>query len=91
MVTAKNLRILISDDHQLVREGLQRLRDNQIQLRALAHRLTTVREDEATRIAREIHNQMGQALTVLKMYVAALRFDLSNVRTALRMRAWPRA
>lgn len=42
------------------------LRTNE-QLRALAARLESVREDEQTRIAREIHDELGQALTGLKM------------------------
>ncbi|HEX8833892.1 MAG TPA: sensor histidine kinase, partial [Abditibacteriaceae bacterium] len=36
-------------------------------LRALAARLTQVREEERTEIAREIHDVLGQALTGLKM------------------------
>ena len=37
------------------------------QLRTLAARLQSVREEERTRIAREIHDELGQALTGLKM------------------------
>jgi len=37
------------------------------QLRALSARLHSVREEERTRIAREIHDELGQALTGLKM------------------------
>ncbi|HEX8237563.1 MAG TPA: response regulator [Abditibacteriaceae bacterium] len=37
------------------------------QLRALAARLTQVREEERTQIAREIHDVLGQSLTGLKM------------------------
>jgi len=58
------------------KDAEEKLRDNQTQLRALTDRLVTVREAEATRIAREIHDQMGQALTALKMDVAALDLDL---------------
>ncbi len=36
-------------------------------LRALAARLQSIREEEAARIAREIHDELGQALTGLKM------------------------
>ena len=42
------------------------------QLRALAARLTEVREEERTQIAREIHDVLGQALTGLKMDLAWL-------------------
>lgn len=37
------------------------------QLHALAARLQSVREDEQTRIARAVHDDLGQALTALKM------------------------
>jgi PAS domain S-box-containing protein len=42
------------------------------QLRALAARLTQVREEERTQMAREIHDVLGQALTGLKMDLAVL-------------------
>ncbi len=37
------------------------------QLRALSARLLSIREEERTRISREIHDELGQALTGLKM------------------------
>lgn len=40
------------------------------QLRELAAHLESVREEERTRIAREIHDELGLALTVLKMDLA---------------------
>jgi PAS domain S-box-containing protein len=40
------------------------------QLRALSGRIEAVREDERTAMAREIHDELGQALTALKMDVA---------------------
>jgi GAF domain-containing protein len=40
------------------------------QLRQLSARVEAAREDERTGIAREIHDQLGQALTVLKMDLA---------------------
>lgn len=40
------------------------------QSRALSARLEAVREDERTAVAREIHDELGQALTALKMDVA---------------------
>lgn len=45
-------------------EELERSRD---QLRALAGRVQTVREEERTRVAREIHDELGQALTAIKI------------------------
>ncbi len=40
------------------------------QLRALSERLEAVREEERTNIAREIHDELGQALTALKLDIA---------------------
>jgi signal transduction histidine kinase len=42
------------------------------QLRALSDRLEAIREEERTGIAREIHDQLGQALTALKLDIAWL-------------------
>ena len=51
------------------------------QLRALGARLQKVREEERTRVAREIHDQLGQALTAIKMDLAALVRELPADRT----------
>src|SRR5207249_8244627 len=48
------------------------------QLRALTGRLQSVREEERSRIAREIHDELGQALTALKMDLAWLRGRLAR-------------
>lgn len=40
------------------------------QLRSLAERLAAVREEERKRISREIHDELGQALTALKLDLA---------------------
>ena len=45
----------------------QRLRDSEDKLLALAARVQSVREEEEIRIAREVHDGLGQALTGLKM------------------------
>jgi PAS domain S-box-containing protein len=46
------------------------------QLRALAARLESVREEERKRVAREIHDELGQALTLIKIDSSALIRDL---------------
>src|ERR1700681_3398017 len=47
------------------------------QLRELTARLQSVREEERARVAREIHDELGQALTAIKI-------DLASVIRALR-------
>ncbi|MGH2522597.1 MAG: histidine kinase, partial [Anaerolineales bacterium] len=57
------------------------------QLRRLSSYLQQVREDERTRIAREIHDELGQALTGLKMDVSWLKSRLGKRQTALLEKA----
>lgn len=54
----------------------EQIRASRQQLRALAARLQKVREDERTSIAREIHDELGQALTGLKLDIAWMKHRL---------------
>jgi signal transduction histidine kinase len=45
------------------------------QLRALAARVQDAREEERTRVAREIHDELGQALTSIKIGLSSLIHD----------------
>jgi PAS domain S-box-containing protein len=53
----------------------KRLNRSFVQLRALAARLQSVREDERTKVAREIHDELGQALTAIKIELSSLLFE----------------
>jgi signal transduction histidine kinase len=67
-------------EHKLTEHRLRESEDN---LRALAARLHTVREEEQIRIAREVHDGLGQALTGLKMDLSWLAAKLKNGDEAL--------
>jgi PAS domain S-box-containing protein len=54
------------------------LKNSREQLRNLALYLETVREQERTNIAREIHDELAQALTALKMDLSWLNHRLPN-------------
>lgn len=51
---------------------LARRLEGERELKALSERLLLVQEEERTRIARELHDDLGQALTALKMDVGGL-------------------
>lgn len=60
------------------------LRASLEQLRALAARLQNVREEERTYIAREIHDELGQACTAIKMDLALIGRKATKRQARLR-------
>lgn len=78
MVVAQDHRNAFNGHHSFMRditlrqEAAQALRRSRQQIRAHSQRLQHVREEERTRIAREIHDNLGQYLTGLKMELSAL-------------------
>jgi len=56
----------------LVGTAEQRIIDDERKLKALSDRLLVVQEEERSRIARELHDDLGQSLTALKMDVTGL-------------------
>src|SRR5688572_11977842 len=75
-VLKQRLSRLVPSVHRALREARERsdrkraqeqLRQSHAQLRALSVHLQHVREEERTLIAREVHDELGQALTGLKL------------------------
>jgi len=56
----------------------RQMRESEERLRALTGHFVTVREEERTHIAREIHDELGQVLTALKMDIAWLAKHLDD-------------
>ena len=63
------------------------LKESYERLRALAANLESVREEERTQISRELHDQLGQALTAMKFDLAMLTDRLGKKDTALAQKA----
>ena len=57
----------------------QELLESREQLRQLGAHMEAVREEERKRIALEIHDELGQLLTALKMDVSLLKMQLSGL------------
>ncbi len=70
------IRVVIADDHQILRDITARLaaeealRKSKDELQALGAAAHMTREQEKSRIARELHDELGQLLTMLQMDVA---------------------
>jgi two-component system sensor histidine kinase UhpB len=76
----------IVEDFKDISERVQselELMESRERLQALTSHLQVVREDERQRIAREVHDELGQALTALNMDVHWLRKRLPREASAL--------
>ncbi len=81
----------ISFSHQGLENEISNRKEIEIQLlhsqeelRNLSHRLQSIREEEKTNIAREVHDELGQALTVLKMDLSCLEKELCDSTDVVR-------
>jgi len=87
---------LVPSVHRALREAGERnerrlaqeqLRESHEQLRALSVYLQHVREEERTRIAREVHDELGQALTSCKLDLSLLANKLPGNLSPLKEKA----
>jgi signal transduction histidine kinase len=80
LATIALLHVITRRRAQELRRSGDALRESQARLRELARFLQDVRESERTSIARELHDELGQALTALRIDLGWLRknFDQSD-------------
>jgi PAS domain S-box-containing protein len=69
------------------RQSEEALLRQQEELRQLSAQVLEAREEEKTRIARELHDELGQMLTALKMDLGSLRTSLTDREPALGAKA----
>lgn len=64
------------------------LEESNAQLRGLAAQMDAVREEERRRLARDMHDELGQYLTALRMGVSVMRMQLgeNDTRTQAQVR-----
>jgi PAS domain S-box-containing protein len=67
---------------QALRDSEARLRRSMADLQAISTRLNEAREQERVKMARDIHDNLGQALTALKLDVAEVRRRLDAGESA---------
>ena len=68
------------DEHKVT---FMKLEKSQEKLRNLARHLQTVREEERSGLAREIHDELGQSLTAIKMDLSTLDVQIPDKQTIL--------
>jgi PAS domain S-box-containing protein len=78
----------IAQDITQRKQAEEQLRATSAQLRALTARLRSAREQEGLRIAREIHDELGAALTSLKWDLEELATRISRADDLSLVPAW---
>lgn len=66
------------------KQSEERLKKTSKLLRELAKHLQTIREEERTTIAREIHDELGQVLTVLKIQISLLSNKINSDQNTIK-------
>src|SRR3989475_12868514 len=82
LMPAVNRALREAEERAKHRRAEEQLRESHARLRALSVYLQSVREEERTRIAREVHDELGQALT-------SCQLDLSWVAARLPKNSKP--
>jgi PAS domain S-box-containing protein len=69
---------LARDLERIVMERTAQLEESEAKFRALAHQVIRAQEEERHHISRELHDEAGQSLNVLKIRLSLLRTELSS-------------
>jgi PAS domain S-box-containing protein len=83
-LTAANRRLL--KEIEIRKTAERNMRGSREELRNLSEHLQNIREEERTRIAREIHDQLGQSLSAVTIDLTWLRERLPKRDSALKER-----
>ncbi|RMI09634.1 MAG: PAS domain S-box protein [Calditrichaeota bacterium] len=62
------------------KQAMRKMEETQEQLRSLTHHLQHVREEERSAIAREIHDELGQVLTAMKIDLSLIEQEIQGER-----------
>jgi PAS domain S-box-containing protein len=71
----KQMEEALRDNIDELKQTERHLKESRTQLRILAARLESVREEESQHLAREIHDELGQLLTTIQINVYVLRMQ----------------
>ena len=86
-VDGRNFYTVILRDITARKQVEDQLRRQQSELRELSAQVFEAREEEKTLIARELHDELGQLLTAMKMDLSWLRERLPGLEPALEAKA----
>jgi signal transduction histidine kinase len=74
----EGLELQVAERTAALRDSERRLEESLVRVRELAAHRERAREQERMRIARELHDELGQALTALRLKIALLRVEFGQ-------------
>lgn len=82
----KKVRLILAKDVTEQLKAEENLRNSYDEVRRLASHLREIREEERTNMSREIHDQLGQQLTVMKMDISWLHKKMHSADKPIQNR-----